>query len=278
MQQTLNELAQAAKDGSKDALEEVVRQVQGTVYNLAIRMLKSPADAEDATQEILIRLVTHLGQFRGESQFMTWVYRVASNVLINIARGDGRRSEVSFDDLSLRLEESLTAYEATPEEWHENAALTEEVKRSCTLGMLLCLDVEDRMALVLGEVYEVSSNEGAAIMGISSTAYRKRLSRARQQLVDFMSKQCGLINPDSVCRCHKHVGNKVRAGLLNPTQLTYVQPGLRSAANAPVRLDPDPLRRTIVVLRSHPEYAARTDFAHLLRRMLEQPDTAPDAY
>src|SRR5688572_27185757 len=78
----LDALVERAKAGDREALEAVVAAIQDRVYNLAIRMLWHPADAEDATQEILVRVVTHLGGFRGESAFTTWVYRVAVNYLL----------------------------------------------------------------------------------------------------------------------------------------------------------------------------------------------------
>ena len=75
-EESLEQLVAKAADGDKVALEEVVRQIQDKVYGLALRMLWHPADAEDAAQEILIKIITHLGSFRGDSAFMTWVYRV----------------------------------------------------------------------------------------------------------------------------------------------------------------------------------------------------------
>jgi RNA polymerase sigma factor (sigma-70 family) len=83
MSDELSELAAAAQAGSREALDGLVRAVQRPIYNLALRMLQRPADAEDATQEILIKLVTYLAQFRGESAFSTWIYRVASSHLLN---------------------------------------------------------------------------------------------------------------------------------------------------------------------------------------------------
>jgi RNA polymerase sigma factor (sigma-70 family) len=268
MQATLQDLVKAAQEGSKDALQEVIQHMQGMVYNLAIRMLRSPADAEDATQEILIRMMTHLGQFSGESSFSTWVYRLASNSLLNIVRRDAHHSAVSFDTLSEQLETSLALYQDTPEALHEDAILIEEVKRSCTLGMLMCLNVEDRLALVLGELFEVSSDEGAAIMGISSAAYRKRLSRARQQLVNFVSHKCGLVNPENPCRCHKHVRNKIAFRLLDPAQLQFVRVGDPLSVDSLIQHDSDALCRTVALLRAHPSYVVSTDFAVTLRQML----------
>ena len=75
-------LVARARSGDRRALDQLLREMKDLIYNLAIRMLGSPADAEDASQEILIRLVTGLDAFRGDSSFRTWVYRVASNQLL----------------------------------------------------------------------------------------------------------------------------------------------------------------------------------------------------
>jgi Sigma-70 region 2 len=72
------ELVSRAQTGEKDALEKLVRRHQAWIYNIAIRMLWHREVAEDATQEILIKVVTKLSTFRGQSQFRTWLYRIAS--------------------------------------------------------------------------------------------------------------------------------------------------------------------------------------------------------
>ena len=82
MESTLENLVQQAKEGSREALESVVLGIQDRIYGLALRMLGYPADAEDAAQEILIKVVTRLDSFRQESAFSTWVYRIAANHLL----------------------------------------------------------------------------------------------------------------------------------------------------------------------------------------------------
>ena len=82
MSQTLEENAKRARQGDQRALEELVAQIQGKIYGLALRTLWHPEDARDATQEILLRVVTHLATFRGESRFSSWVYRIAANHLL----------------------------------------------------------------------------------------------------------------------------------------------------------------------------------------------------
>jgi RNA polymerase sigma factor (sigma-70 family) len=112
----LSSLAAEAQRGSKDALEALVRAAQRPVYNVALRMLRHPADAEDATQEILIKLVTHLSQFRAESAFSTWMYRIASNHLLNLRTRDRAAGSTSFDQLAGRIAQGLSVLDDTPEE------------------------------------------------------------------------------------------------------------------------------------------------------------------
>src|ERR1051325_3527416 len=97
----LNVLVAAAQNGSREALEGVISYAQGYIYNLALRMLQLPLDAEDATQEILIYLITHLGQFHGGSSFSTWMYRIASNHLLNVRVRDREKNHLAFEGLSL---------------------------------------------------------------------------------------------------------------------------------------------------------------------------------
>lgn len=276
IEQDLNQHVSAAQQGSKAALEIVIGYAQGYVYNLALRMLQRPADAEDATQEILIRLVTHLGQFRGDSAFSTWMYRIACNYLLNARVRDREGQHLSFEAMSERLEASLAISSDSTESVYEDAVLVEEVKRSCTLGMLMCLNREERLAVILSDLVGVSSEEGADILGVSSAAYRKRLSRARQSLVGFVSRQCGLVNEASACRCHKHVANKVRAGLLNVQHLQYAQQP-HDAASAIMtaqadNVELDVVARTRALLCSHPQYESPRDFIQMLDQVLNPVD------
>lgn len=233
----LESLVTEAVFGDQRALEQLVETIYRPVYNLALRMLRYPQFAEDATQEILVRVVTNLGSFRSESAFMTWVYRVASNHLLSTRKKVWRDVHVSFNAIAERLGLSLELYEPSPEARYEDELLTEEVKRACTLGMLTALGVKGRMALILGEIYEFTGPEAAYIMDTSPQAYRQQLSRARADLVGFMSNHCGVVNPKRPCRCHKHVVNKVRAGQLEPENPVYATETDQRRAE-PTRSDP----------------------------------------
>src|SRR5689334_14207418 len=136
----LNELVRQAQSGYGAALEGVVRAIQDDVFDLALRMLGDADDARDASQEVLVRIVTKLGSFRGESQFRTWVYRVAANALLNF-RGEMRRKEISFEQAGAQLDAANDhAAPSSPSVDPANEALVNEVKLVCAHGMLLCLD------------------------------------------------------------------------------------------------------------------------------------------
>jgi RNA polymerase sigma factor (sigma-70 family) len=271
---------EAAQNGSKSALEQVVTYAQGYVYNLALRMLQRPSDAEDATQEILIKLITNLAQFRGESAFSTWMYRLATNSLLNMQQRDPTRRNVSFETISQRIDFSLATQSATPEETLAEEELSEEIRRGCTLGMLYALDREDRLALILGELVGVNSDEGAYIMATTPGAYRQRLSRARRTLIAFVSKQCGVVNPESPCRCHKHVQNQRTTGELNPQALRYAQAHTAESAAQLAqteRPDLDVLQRGLALFRAHPIYASRIDFHQMIDHLFStSSDNNPD--
>src|SRR5438309_10749662 len=97
-----------AQEGDRRALASVIRAIQKDVYNLALRFLWHPQDAEDASQEVLIRIVTGLSCFRGEIRFRTWVYRVACNKLLTLRKQRMEEQAVSFEEFGEDLARGLS--------------------------------------------------------------------------------------------------------------------------------------------------------------------------
>src|SRR4051812_8730668 len=143
---TLEELARQAVEGDRDALDRLVRDLQGDIYGLALRMLWNREDAEDATQEILVRVVTRLAQFNFQSKLSTWVYRTAVNYILDVKKSPVERMQLTFHAFGEDLAEGLSADGPGDA---ERSVLTEEVKIGCTLGILQCLDRAHRLAYVL---------------------------------------------------------------------------------------------------------------------------------
>jgi RNA polymerase sigma factor (sigma-70 family) len=253
------------------ALEELIRAVQDRIYNLAMRMLGHPQDAQDATQEILVKMITHLGDFRGECAFSTWVYRIATNTLINTHKRREERQSESFDQLAARIEAGVARSTGERQPEVDERLLAEEIKISCTQGMLLCLDRDHRIAYILGELFEVSSQLGGEILEITSQAFRQRLSRARKLLRAFMRQTCGLVNPANPCRCQKQIVPCMASGRLHPDRLLFVQhpiTPLPSAQPNPLLLELKTLDRVAAIYRSHPTYAAPAVFVEAIKRLI----------
>jgi RNA polymerase sigma factor (sigma-70 family) len=250
------ELVARAVDGDKASLEQVVRLLQDPLYRLALRMTWRPADAEDATQEILIRVVTRLASWRGEAELLTWAYRIGVNYLLNLRRKTPREAQqLSFEEFRADLADGLAdaGYQGP-----EAAVLAEEVRLSCTQSMLQCLERGERVAFVLGDIFGLSSADAAWILETSPAAYRKRLERARHRIRAFMESACGLVNQEAFCRCARRVPKAVAAGRVDPRRpvLTAhpVSPSGRGVAEAADQLNR--LHDAAAVLRAHPDYAA----------------------
>lgn len=253
---------QAAVKGSKHDLTRIVELVHTGVYNLAMRFLWQAEDAQDATQEILISVVTHLSTFRGDSSLRTWVYRVATNYLINSSRSKAERREMTFDQFSLYTKSPLDTVEYSAP---DRNLLTEEVKLSCSTGLLLCLNREQRIAYLLGEVFEVTSEEGAFIMQTNAANFRKRLSLGRDKIRQFMSQHCGLVNKSCLCRCNKRIQSAIESNRIQSGHLNFASQIKPEAVQAQV----EQLIEVSALYKTHPVYQPPGKIVEEIRKLID---------
>ena len=258
---TLEDIARQAIDGDREALESLVRALQGDVHGLALRMLWNREDAEDATQEILIRVVTRLSQFDFRSRLKTWAYRVAVNYVLDAKKSPIERLHLGFERFAENLAEGLQP--AGPDDT-EHSVLIEEVKVACTTAMLQCLDRPHRLAYVLGELMDFSGPEAAEALGISPALFRKRLQHARRAIVEFTKTHCGLASDTASCRCNRRVSP---AAIANPDSAQPVLFACRATSFQETRAlvrHVDEARWASEVHRSSQPRASSIDFAHRL--------------
>jgi RNA polymerase sigma factor (sigma-70 family) len=215
---SLDALARRAAEGDREALSELVREIQHPLYRLALRFLGNPDDAQDACQEILIRIVTRLGTFEGRSKFSTWAYTVAVRSLLRTRRRLYEASVQDAEQYAAALDAGLGDVDPTLEEV-EYRLLSEEVRISCTYGMLLCLPRPQRAAYLLADVLGLTDGEGAEILDCSREAFRQRVSRARRTLRFVIDNRCGLVDPANPCRCGRQIGSGEAAGVIDRTRL-----------------------------------------------------------
>jgi RNA polymerase sigma factor (sigma-70 family) len=264
-------LVARAKDGDADAVAALVQRHQSWIYNIARRMLYRPDQAEDATQEILIKVVTKLSTFEDRSSFRTWLYRIVVNHVLNVKRVQ-RAEPLTFSRYAAALERTPELDLPDPALSPESQLLVDEARIGCTSGLLLCLSEEQRLIYILGGIFGVSDVVGAELLEISRDNYRQKLSRARSDLHNFMHGQCGLVNSANPCRCARKTLGFVRLGYIDPSKLIFAtdrQAHVREVAEdrlgTLVRLDAD----YAAIYRDHPFHQS-PDFVGAVRNLLQQ--------
>lgn len=267
LQQTVRE----AQQGDKAALERLVVAIQDPVYFLALRMLCNPEDAKDATQEIIINVITKLSTFEFKSAFKTWVYRVASNYLLNAKRLIAKDPCLSFDafaqDLESDLEDAAAMRNAV-----EYPLLLNELRISCTMAMLLCLDRKHRMAYILGDIFELDHNEASEILGVTKNNYRQQLSRARGKIVAFTGRHCGLVSDTAPCSCERKLKGALRRQRIDGQNMLFAQLSPQTYAEIRVKIqETQGDLRTLTLQKSTPSMGCPEDFGRLIEQLLEQP-------
>lgn len=269
-------LVESARGGSLDALEKLVLRHQAWVYNIAVRMVFHPQDAEDVTQEVLVKAVTRLSTFRGASTFRTWLYRIATNHVLNMNRRGGELPPQTFATYAAAINDTPNLDLPDPKSVPVDVPLlVEEAKLTCTTGMLMCLDRKQRLVFTLGEILGVSDTVGGDLLEMSADNFRQNLTRARRDLYQFMHGQCGLVNANNPCRCPKKTKGFIDIGHVDPDHLLFVPLHVRrikdAAADTAREIEDVLDRQYAAVYRDHP-FLQPPDQLDWLRRILDRPD------
>lgn len=272
-------LLESSLAGKTNALEELIQIFQPKVFSLALKFLWNPEDAEDATQEILVKVITNLGGFRKESKLSTWIYRIASNHLINAQKSKMERRKVHLR--AVREELHRTQVPFNPSSYFPTQVMEEEnspkvselvlhVQVACTYAMLQGLTRPYRMAYLLGEVFQTSSEEGASVMGVRPEAFRQKLSRSRKQMETFLGKECSLTKAENPCHCPNRITYATRAGRIKSYLKLSEQMKLdgRWKEIKPMMADTSKIRKAAEVFRNHPEYLPKKNQLENIRTLL----------
>lgn len=218
----INKLIKKAINGDQIALEGIVSSIQDNIYYLSLRMLSNTDDAKEATQDILIKIITNLSTFRFESQFTTWVYKIASNHLVYDKKVINKELGLTFDLFKLDLEQDLQEPD-TLRNSPDYQLMLNELRISCTMAMLLCLNLSHRMAYILGDILDIDHNEASLILSISKDNFRKKLSRARTKVFQFTNEACGLVNNQAKCSCDKKLSGAMKHKRIIPEKLNMAK-------------------------------------------------------
>ena len=264
-------LIQQALNGNREALAMLIVRHQSWIYNISFRMVLVAEDAEEITQEILIKMMTKLSTYDAtKGAFRTWLYRIVTNHVANMKKRGYERSVST-------LESYYSFVETIPDEriapTPETTLVLKDTMIGCVLGALLCLDRQQRLVFVLGIVFNVTSEQGGEIIGISSGNFRKILSRARTKLYNFMNNKCGMVNEKAPCKCRNKVSEFIRQGWHTIDNMNFYQknsPKVRDLISERIDRFDDTIYHDFTKLyRDHPFYRS-PDLTEWLNRILDQ--------
>jgi RNA polymerase sigma-70 factor, ECF subfamily len=187
-------LAARAAAGDTSAFEAIVHRHQARVFRLACR-LTSDTDAPDVLQETFLQVYRHLPSFRGESQFATWLYRIATNAALMHRRAAARRPAESLDTFLPRFDADGT-HAATPAELQVVSRADELIDRHTLAekarAVIAQLPDAYRDAFVLRDLEDMPTAHVARVLGIEPAAVRQRVHRARLMLRGYLSDLVGV--------------------------------------------------------------------------------------
>lgn len=235
------------------------------IYHLAYRMVGNHQDAEDITQETLIKVYRHIDQFRGDSRLYTWIYTIAKNECHRFMK------QGSFASMEGLLH-SAQSKDANTFSEREKQILLNQIKDGCFSGLLRCLSFYQRLAFILYVLLKLPIEDVAGILGKSPGAAKVLIHRARKNLKEFLCKNCSLYDPGNPCRCENLMNFSLAQGWI---QAPTGRPG-EAAAVTPqtIQQEIDGMRRVTELYRTLSAQSPSDEFTQRMQAMISSQDWA----
>ena len=184
------DLVQASRNGDVAAFEELVKRYDRTLLRIAHSVTHNREDSQDAVQETFLKAYQHLGDFRGDSKFSTWLIRITVNQSLMKLRKQRRIKEESLN------EDFGTDEDVLPREVIDWAPNPEQLYRTSELRQILIKTIDElppslRVVFVLQDLEGLSTDQTAEALNLSQSAVKSRLWRARMQLRERLNKYFG---------------------------------------------------------------------------------------
>jgi RNA polymerase sigma-70 factor (ECF subfamily) len=187
-----SELLRLAKQGDFQAFQTLVSELQPRVYGLAYRMLHQSQDAEDVTQQTFVSMIEHLKDFREESSVATWALKIASNFALKVLRRRKGHAALSLDDgreegyADMPHPEYIAPWSRPPDDIAADAEVQREIRSA-----LEHLDDKYRTVFVMRDIEGFSVRDTAEALGLTESAVKVRLLRARLALREILTRRFG---------------------------------------------------------------------------------------
>ena len=169
-----------AQNGDFSAFEELVKKYESKVYGISLRMLQNGEDAKDAAQDVFLKVYRSLGNFRGESKFSTWLYRITNNVCLDILRKQSRRDIAVEIDAGYEDGDNKTVEIASDVD--VEAAVEDAEFRSLVHKAIGMLPDQHRAMIVMRDVQSMSYTAISEILELPEGTVKSRINRARKNL------------------------------------------------------------------------------------------------
>lgn len=200
-------LVTKAQNGCMKSFESLIKRYEKYIFNIALRMNAGCFfdEAQDITQEVFIKVFKSLPQFKHNSSFKVWLYRIAFNTSIDYLKKN--RKYPPWQTLECSHEEYLNTHHPAVRYYNESERnlLLQEIKMKCLISFLICMTPKERAIYILISLLQIKGKIASEIFQISYTNLRKIHSRAQQKLCKALNDECSLINKDAPCKCEKTI-------------------------------------------------------------------------
>jgi RNA polymerase sigma-70 factor, ECF subfamily len=205
-------LVDRARQGDRDAVGSLLDPWRKPLFGYIYRMVTLRQDAEDLTQDVLVRVLENIREYRGEARFKSWVFGIATHVCLDhLRKRKGWRVEAQLlgEKETLADQEKIDGLLRLMHQPEFRYEIRERIA-FCFSCISRTLQPEEQAALMLREVLGFASEEAAGILSVSEPVFRHRLAAARAKMIEDYDGLCALINKTGMC--HQCRGLREAAG------------------------------------------------------------------
>lgn len=252
------------QNGCQESFAHLIRKYQKYIFNIIVRISPNVSfhEAEDISQEVLIKVYNNIPDFRFECTFKVWLYKIVINSAIDFIRKNKKAKQNKWVNLRVSDNEYLEKYH--PDLLNnpvEARMLIKEMQIKCLIGFFVCLNQRERAVYIFGTILKLPGKMGAQILEMTYANYRKMHSRSKQKIENIMQNSCSLINKKAKCQCKKALSQCLQNNYIKKGKYEYSSDDVKLfrksllSANSVFRKFLN--KKCHKILRSLPQYESR---------------------
>jgi RNA polymerase sigma-70 factor (ECF subfamily) len=249
----------------EDLFSKLYEEHYDKLYRLAFRLTGNKDDAEDVIQEVFLNAYKNFHQFSGKSLLTTWLYKIVLNCSYKYIKN--KRKLPLVDVLSeFKISENTFFESIRCNTSVEDLALVNDLRETCLQMFINCMPKKQRIAFVLKVLMDLSIEEVAIIMNISSSDVKINVFRARQHMKENMEGRCSLINSKNPCQCK----NWVQYAIDNKKEhlIVNINPVSKIDYDEILTSELDAISKIFILYSNTPKHTAYDEFIDKIRRVI----------